>query len=240
MSTKDHYDNHLASIYSWMTGDFATAQATQQTFLSTNGIIPNTSKVAIDLGAGHGLQAISLAKLGFEVYAVDFNHQLLEELRVKAIDYSVSIVEDEILNFLANTTLAPSLVTCMGDTLTHLESLEQVETFIQLVQRRLIAGGKLALSFRDLTQELSGVQRFIPVKNDESKILTCFLEYLPDRVMVHDIIHEKVNETWQQKVSAYAKLRLSESMMETLLEKNGFEIISAQTINRMIYMVARK
>lgn len=240
MSTKYHYDNHLANIYSWMTGDFAIMQATQQSFLSTNGITPNDSKVAVDLGAGHGLQTISLAKLGFEVHAVDFNHQLLDELRSKAVEFSVTIVEEDILSFLSHTTLAPSVIVCMGDTLTHLESLEQVATVAQLSWQRLIANGKLILSFRDLTQALVGEQRFIPVRSDENRILTCFLEYMTDRVMVHDIIHERVNGSWQQRISAYPKLRLNEAIVTALLEKNGFRITSAQTINRMIYLVAEK
>ncbi len=50
MSVKEHYENHLGNIYSWMAGDFNTAQSLQETFFSTNGITPNASKVAIDLG----------------------------------------------------------------------------------------------------------------------------------------------------------------------------------------------
>ncbi len=58
--------------------------------------------------------------------------------------------------------------------------------------------------------------------------------------MVHDIVHEKVDGKWQQRVSAYAKLRLDESMVSALLERNKFRIISSQTINRMIYLIAEK
>jgi SAM-dependent methyltransferase len=223
-----------------MTGDFNSAQNLQETFFSTNRVLPNISKVAIDLGAGHGLQTISLAKLGFEVYAVDFNQQLLEELRQNAQHLSVQTVQDDLLNFLENTSLNASAITCMGDTLTHLESLEQVSTLIQLAEKRLVQGGKLVLSFRDLTRKLAGEQRFIPVRNDDNRILTCFLEYFPDRVIVHDILHEKIDGRWQQRVSSYAKLRLDENMVKSLLERNNFRVISSQTINRMIYLIAEK
>jgi hypothetical protein len=36
---------------------------------------------------------------------------------------------------------------------------------------------------------LIGEQRLIPVRNDETRILTCFLEYEPEAVLVHDILH---------------------------------------------------
>jgi precorrin-6B methylase 2 len=240
MGVKEHYENHLGNIYSWMAGDFNTAQTVQETFFSTNGILPNTSKVAIDLGAGHGLQSISLAKLGFEVYAVDFNHQLLEELKQNAQALSVRVVADDVLNFLEHTSQLAGVIVCMGDTLTHLESHEQVVSLIQLAEKKLVRGGKLILSFRDLTRKLAGEQRFIPVRSDDNRILTCFLEYFPDRVMVHDILHEKIDGRWCQRVSAYAKLRLDESMVTSLLEQNKFRIISSQTINRMIYLIAEK
>ena len=56
-----------------MVGNFSEKQQTQEDFFIRNGITPKGNKVAIDIGAGNGLQSISLAKLGFEVIAVDFN-----------------------------------------------------------------------------------------------------------------------------------------------------------------------
>lgn len=120
MSVKDHYDNHLGNFYSWMTGNFGEKQVSQQHFFHTNAIVPNASKVAIDLGAGHGLQSVSLAKLGFAVHAVDFNQQLLQELRSNTNGLSVTVIKDEIINFLEHTSLEAEVITCMGDTLIHL------------------------------------------------------------------------------------------------------------------------
>jgi protein-L-isoaspartate O-methyltransferase len=240
MNIKDHYDNHLASFYSWMSGDFTEKQMEQQAFFATNAIVPNTSKVAIDLGAGHGLQSVSLAKLGFQVHAVDFNEQLLRELKRNCGDLDIHIVEDELIRYLEHTRVTATVITCMGDTLTHLESVAQLELFIHLIHQRLSTGGKIVLSFRDLVQEMTGTQRFIPVKSDENRILTCFLEYFPEHVIVHDILHEKKDGRWQQKVSAYPKLRLNEAMVTELLVSNGFKILHSQTLNRMIYLVGQK
>lgn len=240
MGVKEHYENHLGNIYSWMTGDFDTAQSLQETFFSTNGITAHTNNIAIDLGAGHGLQTISLAKLGFEVYAVDLNRQLLETLEQNARSLNVHVVEDDLLNYLEHTPQCAAVIVCMGDTLTHLESYEHVASLVQLAEKKLMRGGKLILSFRDLTNKLVGEQRFIRVRSDDNRILTCFLEYFPDRVMVHDILHEKVDGVWQQRVSAYPKLRLDESMVTTLLQRHYLKIISSQTINRMICLIAEK
>jgi hypothetical protein len=240
MKVKDHYDKHLGNFYSWMVGDFHARQAEQQAFFELHKIKALDTSYAFDLGAGHGLQSVSLAKFGFKVKAVDFNKQLLDELKINRQSLSIEIVEDDILHFLAGEKTIADVIACMGDTLTHLENLDQVEELIILSSRRLISHGKLILSFRDLTSELIGAQRFIPVRHDDQRLLTCFLEYFSDHVMVHDILHEKINQQWSQKVSAYPKLRISAQLISSLLEKNHFKISFCGSINGMVHIIASK
>src|SRR5688500_4284120 len=73
MKVKQHYDTLLGNIYSWMVGDFTYKMKEQKQFFVENGIEPKSTKVAIDLGAGHGLQSIGLAQCGYRVTAVDLN-----------------------------------------------------------------------------------------------------------------------------------------------------------------------
>ncbi len=47
----------------------------------------------------------------------------------------VQVVEDDLLSFMENTAHVASVVVCMGDTLTHLESHEQVASLIQLAEK---------------------------------------------------------------------------------------------------------
>jgi hypothetical protein len=100
--------------------------------------------------------------------------------------------------------------------------------------------GKLILSFRDYGTELVDEQRFIPVKADESKILTCVLKYFKDKVRVTDILHEKIDGNWRQRVSSYYKVRVTASRMEQLVAMAGFKILSKEVIARMNYLIAEK
>jgi 2-polyprenyl-3-methyl-5-hydroxy-6-metoxy-1,4-benzoquinol methylase len=240
MTAKEHYDHFLSDFYSWMTGDFDQKQKEQQQYFLQNNIVPQGNKIAFDLGAGHGLQSVSLAKLGFVVTAVDFNLPLLRELRQNKKDLPINIVHKDILHCLENTEEKAELIVCMGDTLTHLENLEQVNKLAGEMFRHLLPEGKMILSFRDLTTALTGEQRFIPVKEDETKILTCFLEYFPDHVMVHDILHVFHDGHWIQKVSAYPKLRLNEKLITEILTRQKFSIISIQNLRGMVHIVALK
>ncbi|HNK58755.1 MAG TPA: methyltransferase domain-containing protein, partial [Leptospiraceae bacterium] len=94
MAAKEHYDKHLGSFYSWMVGDFESKQNEFSEFLNEMKILPRSSKNVIDLGAGHGIQTISLAKLGFHVTAIDFNEQLLQELKKNSEGFDIKIVND--------------------------------------------------------------------------------------------------------------------------------------------------
>lgn len=240
MNAKDHYDQHLGNFYSWMLGDFDEKQAEQEIFFLRNGIKPVSKKVAFDLGAGNGLQTISLAKMGFAVKAIDFNSQLLNELTSRKSNLNIEIINDDILGHLQRTPHQAELVICMGDTITHLESLDQVKLLVQEMSSHLEPRGKIVLSFRDLTKELEGEERFIPVKNDDSRILICFLEYFPHHVMVHDILYEKQGGKWIQKVGSYPKLRLDVTLLTDLLQKNDIQVLKSEIINRMIYLICEK
>lgn len=239
MSVKKHYDTHLGNFYEWMVGDFEDNQTRQQTLLSSWGIQATGTQYALDLGAGHGLHSISLSNLGFQVTSIDFNEQLLQSLRKRSEGHSIEVIDSDILSYLEQADSA-DLVVCMGDTLAHLPSFKDVEKMIARVHDILAPEGLFILSFRDYQTELRGTQRFIPVKSDDLRILTCFLEYEDETVLVTDLLHEFENGSWQQKASSYKKLRLGVQKVQDLMQNKGFRLTSADEIRRMHYLIFQK
>lgn len=239
MTVKEHYDNHLAGFYSWMTGDFHTKSSEFRNFLIDNGVKPLSNKIAVDLGAGHGIQSIPLAEVGFRVLAVDFNKQLLDELNVNARDLDIRAIHADIkaVETFANNA---ELIVCCGDTLAHLGNKTEVKNFIEDVVKALDKNGKLVLSFRDYSRELKGVDRFIPVKSDDTKIMTCMLEFEDDFVNVTDLLHEKTDDVWKQRVSAYKKVRLDTNDVVEQLELSGMTIKFNRIVNRLTTIIAMK
>ncbi len=240
MNAKEHYEKHLARFYSWMVGDFEIKQKAFYQFLSDHAIYPASSKVAIDLGAGHGIQSAALARSGFKVWSVDFNKQLLEELKINCMGLDVTAVEQDIRLVTKYEDLNPELLVCCGDTLTHLESESDIERFIEYSCEILKEGGKFILSFRDYSEKRVGNARFIPVKSDETRILTCFLEYSPTHVVVTDLLHEYDGKSWQQKVSSYSKFRISKDEVCDLLTASGMRISFSEVLNGIITIIAEK
>ena len=235
-SVKEHYDAHLGRFYSWMLGDFAERTQQQLQYFREHNIAPGANGVAIDLGCGNGIQSVALADLGFKVVAVDFNKSLLNELKVNAGERPVTVIEGSITD-VSLYDQPCELVVCMGDTITHLESVETVEKLFGDLLRILVPGGKLVISFRELAFPLEGEKRFIPVRSDAERILTCFLEYHPDHVMVHDLLYENENGQWKFSASAYKKLRMHTNQVVGLLVKAGFRIKAVNERNGMMYVV---
>ena len=238
-SAKDHYDNHFAEFYSWMCGNFAANVKENEAFFKDNHILPFSNKTAIDLGSGHGIHSCALNNLGFKVIAVDFSKKLLDELKQNSAG-KVEVIEADITDFKAYSSLKPELIVCMGDTLTHLPMLDDVLNLIKNSVNIIPGNGKIVLSFRNYNNELTGDSRFIPVKSDENRILTCFLEYEKNYVNVNDIFYERKNDKWLMKVSSHRKLRLSPEYVINELTSNGCSINKSEAQSGMVYIIAQK
>ena len=134
----------------------------------------------------------------------------------------------------------PELILCAGDTLAHLANKEEIIQFITDSADILSDEGTFIISFRDYSTALIGDSRFIQVKSDDTRILTCFLEYSQESVLVTDLFYEKTDEGWQQHVSSYNKVRISQQEIIDLVEKSGLKILLNETVNRMITVIAQK
>jgi len=236
-----HYATHLGPIYSWMLGDIDAAFARSAAEIEDLKLPEANHGAAVDLGAGLGLHSLPLARLGFHVTAIDSCQVLLDELRSRSGTLTVTSVNADLVDFRAVVKDEAQVVLCMGDTLTHLPTLVSVESLLGSVVAGLARGGVFAATFRDYaTRTLEGDKRFILVRADADRILTCFLEYAEHEVMVHDVLTERVQDQWRQKISSYPKLRLAPEWVESTLMDLGLKVRRDTTASGMVRIVATK
>jgi len=238
----DHYETLLAEHYSWMFGVAPPVKAAEQLELLTRlNITPGA--LAVDLGAGSGFQSMALADMGFvRVLALDTSARLLRELRSNCGKRSVAPIQDDMLNIVQHVGPGTAdTVVCMGDTLTHLPQRDLVPRLFTAVSAALRHNGQFVVTYRDLSMELHGVERFIPVRSTADKIMTCFLEYHPDVVLVHDLVHTREPQgTWQLAKSCYPKLRLAVDEVRRALARAGLQVYAAEQVRGMSVLAAQK
>ena len=239
-SAKQHYDELLADVYSWMLGGFDSGIERNLAFFRKRGIAPTGSATAFDLGAGCGFQSIPLARLGFAVTAIDFDSKLLAELAAGKGPLPIRMIEDDLLSFDRYADGPIELIVCMTDTLLHLESEGDVRRLFGKAYRALEKDGRFMLTFRDLTKELTDLDRFIPVRSDDTTIFTCFLEYEPRTVKVHDLVYRREAAGWRLSKSCYRKLRLSSDWVASELAAAGFEHVDVDVTQGLVTIEAAK
>jgi hypothetical protein len=239
-SVEEHYDRLLADVYSWMYGGWDAALARYTDFFAARRIAPRGAGRAVDLGAGCGFQAIPLARLGFSVTAIDLDRKLLAELAAHAEGMAIDVVCGDLVQFRQHVREPAELVVCMVDTLLHLDSEDTVAGLFRDVFASLEPGGAFISTFRDFTVAAEDLDRFIPVRNDDRTIFTCFLEFEPTTVKVHDLVHRRVDGHWTFGKSFYRKLRLSTAWVVSTLRAVGFAKVETALDRGLVVVTATK
>ena len=243
---RNHYENLLAKHYTWMFGASFAAKVAEQKAILEDALQLTTEtsalSLAVDLGSGPGFQTLALAEIGFSpVIAVDTSQILLNELQSHRGDLPVKTICADLLQLSEFVSPATAqTIVCMGDTLTHLDSKNTVEQLFRSVAAALVPGGRFVITYRDLSVEVTGLDRFVPVYADENKIMTCFLEFdRSDSVLVHDLVYIRVGTQWQLEKSSYRKLRLPVSWLEDALVRAGFSVQRGHA-GRLLRLVGKK
>jgi len=234
-SVSGHYENLLAPVYAWMMGGPEEAIARGHEELAQAGLLDGRIRYAVDLGAGFGMHAIPLARSGICVLAIDSSALLLKELDMNAGGIGIERARGDLRHFTHYLGGQPDLVLCLGDTLVHLPDRSSVATLMKDVAKCIAPGGRFLVSFRDYSTERNGTDRFLSVRSDEARLLTCFLEYEADTVRVHDILHEFRDGAWHMRISAYRKLRLTAEWVRAQFERCGFMVTTIPGSAGLVY-----
>lgn len=235
-----HYERQLAAIFPWVVGGVDTALKTGEAEVTSLNLPRTAGDLVLDLGAGFGMHAIPLAHRGARVVAIDSSQVLIDMLVANAPKESLQTVVGDLLGFQQHIVNAPAAILCMGDTITHLPDFTAVQQLVEHAAAALRIGGLFVATFRDYTLQRAGDERFIPVRGDNNRTLTCFLEYAQDVVQIYDILNERGDDGWKLRVSHYPKLRLAPSQLIQSLELKGFQVQRDTAPNGMVRLVAER
>ncbi len=242
---KNHYENFLSKHYLKVFGGYEKNIERNLEFFRGNSIISAGNSTAFDLGCGCGFQSIPLSVCGFSVFAVDADEMLLKNLAGFVEENgirNVHVIKSDIFTFIESTELSPDLIVCMGDTLSHLESVEHVKKFLGRCTDKLLPNGILSLSFRDYSKDITDENRFVFTGGDRDSFFECFIEKDGDKLKTYDISHiwncEKQN--WETEISKYFKCVLFPGMIDDFLQERRMENIHSIEDRGMIFKIFQK
>lgn len=282
---REHYESLLADIYAWSLGDPTTLEHAIAAELDAFGVPssaahhpvpPRHMPLALDLGCGHGPHLRELARRGCRVVGVDSSPSLVAAARATTADLrGVDVREADLVVFTEQWASNASAdradwIFCLGDTITHLPTLDEVERLVHAAARCLRPAGHLIITLRDYTAKpsLEDERRFIPVRLTDDRLLTCFIdEVSPTHIRVYDILHTRTMKppqaeaaafsvvetaggsvaaiapatTWEMSVSWYEKLRLAPETLRSMCEGAGLgDLRSLRSPRGMAAVLARR
>ena len=112
----------------------------------------------------------------------------------------------------------------MGDTLTRLPALADVEELIRQSFSELGPGGRLVLSLRDYSSLPEGTVECIPVRRDDTRIFLCKLTYLETTVTVEDVLYSRTDDSWQRDAGTYTRIRIPPEYLARSVRNAGFTL----------------
>ena len=239
VDAETHYETHLAPVYAWSAGGTEAAIAEGARWLATLPL-PGQGTRVLDLGAGFGATAIPLARAGHRVLAIDTSAELLAALSRESGDVAVTTERGDLLASLRAREGEWDVALCVGDTLPHLSSHDEVDALLCELARVLAPGGLAVLSYRP-RRELAPHERFVLVRADAQRTLTAFLEPIDDaHQIVWDVLHERDAERTTMKVSGYRKLRIEPPWIVERAARHGLSVEEAPAHRGMTVQLLRR
>jgi len=163
-----------------------------------------TSRV-LDAGCGTGTLALSLSREGHDVSGLDLSHAMLDVARAKDPEGRIAWTQGDVTQFELRTKPF-DVVTCVGDTLNHLSTIEEWEAAFKSFARHLRAGG--ALYFDVMTRKgLEWLDTYQVMDRD-------------DRVLILGFIYEPASGRSTMKLTSFRRMdgSMYERVSDTVTE----------------------
>jgi SAM-dependent methyltransferase len=136
--------------------------------------IGESPKAILDVACGTGAYSIELDKMGYDLTASDIDKKMIETLRqkIKSAHSKLKFLQADMLNlhekFEDGTFDA---IYCIGNSIVHLESLDQIEKFILDAHKLLAHNGVLIFQIINFDRVISKDVKSLPTIVDEAASL---------------------------------------------------------------------
>jgi 2-polyprenyl-3-methyl-5-hydroxy-6-metoxy-1,4-benzoquinol methylase len=189
----------------------------------------------LDAATGTGMHAIALATRGYQVAGADLSRGMVEKARLNAVSAGMD-VRFEAVGFgkLSEVFGRESFdaVLCLGNSLPHLLTAEELEHALEDFAACLRPGGLLLLQNRNFDSVMQTHQRWMePQSHREGRaewVFLRFYDFLPDGLIQFNIttLFHQGGDDWKMNVTSSFLRPLLQIELAEVLPKAGFTEIS--------------
>lgn len=184
----------------------------------------------LDAACGTGRHALALAERGYEVVGADLSAAMVARARENAAAAGAELPFHQVgLGELGHHLEGPfDAVLCLGHSLPHLLSAEEVEAALRDMAGLLLPGGLLLLQNRNDERLLAQGQRILPVSSHREGewewLFLRFLDLEPQRIVFHFVTlwRENRHRAWRQRVSSTVHRPIPLQELAAALKRVGF------------------
>lgn len=146
-------------------------------------IAGKTPKSILDIACGTGGYSLELERRGYNVTAVDLDKEMVRRLEIKAKEnnQSVKFMQGNMLELQNKISDSFDLVFCIGNSIVHLENLEQIREFVKTAKQLTGKEGNLVLQIINFDRIILRDIKGLPTIENKDAGLTFERNYRYDR-----------------------------------------------------------
>jgi glycine/sarcosine N-methyltransferase len=152
-------------------------------------------KIVLDAGCGTGFYSIMLAQLGLHVTATDISAQMLRKAKQNAKHMNVQIdtIQTSFQGLNESVHNKFDAVLCLGNTLPHILTEEELLQSFKGFHRILNTGGRIFLQLLNYDRILKYRERILNIKEVDDKIFIRFYDYERESIVFNILTIQKSN-----------------------------------------------
>jgi len=216
------YDS-VADFYDDMTGyneEFEPARKSLDVFLKKH-----PSKRILDSACGTGIYAIAAAKIGLTAVGTDLSEKMIDKAKINSTRENVSVewITGDIRNLDEAGIGKFDTILCMGNSIPHFLSSDDLRDTFRVWKTLLNPGGVLVVEFLNYRKILERNERVIYVNRKNDKEYIRFYDFIDSQSLKFNILElewkgeEAANQLFSMQLHPYFSEEIT-----AIAEENGF------------------
>lgn len=188
----------------------------------------NSVKAVLDTAAGTGMHAAAFHDWGFKVTAADISDRMLETAAKNADKRDIRFVR---AGFSESDGIGEfDAVTCLGNSLPHVLTDDELEASLASMYGALKPGGILVIHNNNYDRILSTKERFMPLSSaaagQDEYLFVRFFDFHEEYLTFNIITLAKIRGEWSRHVSSTKHNPMTRGYLVEKLKECGFTNIS--------------